>query len=49
MPFPGPGGEAGVRAIGGNHSRRARFVIVAIIIGVVLGASSMLSWYVEAL
>jgi hypothetical protein len=29
--------------------RRARFVFLAIVVGLVLGASSILSWYVEAL
>ncbi len=35
--------------IGGSRRRRIRLAIIAIVIGLVLGASSLLSWYIEAL
>jgi len=46
--FPGPGGDTRGRAIGGRRPRRARYAILAIVVALVLGASSILSWYVEA-
>src|SRR5512135_1612825 len=48
MPFGGPGGETGGRAIGRGHTRRAAFAVLAIIIALGLGAGSILAWYVDA-
>jgi uncharacterized protein len=48
MPFGRPGGDTGGRAIGSGHTRRVGFAIFAILIGLALGASSILAWYVEA-
>lgn len=49
MPLLGLGGEPGGRATGASHQRRGRLVFFAIAVGLVLGTSSMLSWYLEAL
>ena len=48
MPFGDRGGDATGRAIGGGHRRRARFAVLAIVVGLVLGASSLLAWYIDA-
>ena len=48
MPFGDTGGEATGRAIGGGRRRRGRFVALAVVVGLALGASSMLAWYVDA-
>jgi uncharacterized protein len=48
MAFGGPGGDTDGRATGRGRSRRARYVILAVIVGLALGGSSILAWYVEA-
>ncbi len=49
MPISEPGVGRGDRLTGGSRRRRVRLAIFAVIIGLVLGASSLLSWYIEAL
>jgi uncharacterized protein len=49
MPISEPGVGRGDRLTGGGHRRGIRLAGIAIVIGLVLGASSLLSWYVEAL
>ncbi len=49
MPFFGPGVDRVGRTTGDKRRRRVRLAIFAIVVGLVLGASSLLSWYVEAL
>ena len=48
MPVGDRGGDATRRAIGGGHRRRARFAVLAVVVGLVLGASSLLAWYIDA-
>lgn len=49
MPLSEPGVERGDRTAGNTRRRRVRLAIFAVVIGLVLGASSLLSWYIEAL
>jgi uncharacterized protein len=41
--------DAGRSGAGGRHRRRVTLLLVAAVVALALGASSMLSWYVEAL
>ena len=49
MPLSEAGAGRGNRLTGGSRRRGIRLAIIAIVIGLVLGASSLLSWYIEAL
>jgi uncharacterized membrane protein (UPF0182 family) len=49
MPILEPGVGRGDRLTGGGHRRGIRLAVIAIVIGLVTVASSLLSWYVEAL
>jgi uncharacterized membrane protein (UPF0182 family) len=48
MPLGGPRGDTGGRADGRSRPRRATLAILAVFIGLALGASGILAWYVEA-
>jgi hypothetical protein len=48
MPFPGVGGDTQGRA-DGSRRRRGRLLVVAVAVALVLGASSLVSYYVDAL
>ena len=49
MPLSEPGVGGGNRLTGDSRRRGVRLAIIAVVIGLVLGASSLLSWYIEAL
>ena len=48
MPFGDRAGDATGRALGGGRRRRARFAVVAVVVALALGASSLLAWYIDA-
>ena len=48
MPLGGPGGDTGGRATRQRRSRHGTLAILAVFIGLALGASGILAWYVEA-
>ncbi len=48
MPIGDRGGDATGRALGEGRRRRARFVVLAVVVGLALGASSLLAWFIDA-